>query len=96
MESAPAVPDPASEPGSSVSEAAASARDPLASLEPVRKGDQPAGVRRQSYSSASSRGLVPHSIPYLVLSHETAGKCLLLMAFPSAWISKKREVRSGV
>ncbi|XP_029431551.1 nuclear receptor ROR-alpha-like isoform X2 [Rhinatrema bivittatum] len=55
MESAPAVPDPASEPGSSVSEAAASARDPLASLEPVRKGDQPAGVRRQSYSSASSR-----------------------------------------
>lgn len=56
MESAPAAPDPAaSEPGSSVSEAAAGARDTPVNLEPARKSDAPAPVRRQSYSS-SSRG----------------------------------------
>uniref|UniRef100_A0A8U8C4D5 Uncharacterized protein n=1 Tax=Geospiza parvula TaxID=87175 RepID=A0A8U8C4D5_GEOPR len=55
MESAPAAPDPAaSEPGSSVSEAAAGARDTPVNLEPARKSDAPAPVRRQSYSSSSS------------------------------------------
>ncbi|XP_064373575.1 nuclear receptor ROR-alpha isoform X4 [Dromaius novaehollandiae] len=58
MESAPAAPDPAaSEPGSSVSEAAAGARDTPANLEPARKSDAPAAGRRQSYSSSSSRGI---------------------------------------
>ncbi|XP_075016408.1 nuclear receptor ROR-alpha isoform X3 [Calonectris borealis] len=58
MESAPAAPDPAaSEPGSSVSEAAAGARDTPVNLEPARKSDAPAPVRRQSYSSSSSRGI---------------------------------------
>ncbi|XP_074956203.1 nuclear receptor ROR-alpha isoform X2 [Phalacrocorax aristotelis] len=59
MESAPAAPDPAaSEPGSSVSEAAAGARDTPVNLEPARKSDVPAPVRRQSYSSSSSsRGI---------------------------------------
>ncbi|XP_064931921.1 nuclear receptor ROR-alpha isoform X4 [Patagioenas fasciata] len=58
MESAPAAPDPAaSEPGSSVSEAAAGARDTPVNLEPTRKSDAPAPVRRQSYSSSSSRGI---------------------------------------
>ncbi|XP_068814306.1 nuclear receptor ROR-alpha isoform X4 [Struthio camelus] len=59
MESAPAAPDPAaSEPGSSVSEAAAGARDAPVNLEPARKSDAPAPVRRQSYSSSSgSRGI---------------------------------------
>ncbi|KQK78038.1 hypothetical protein AAES_120100 [Amazona aestiva] len=54
MESAPAAPDPAaSEPGSSVSEAAAGARDTPVNLEPARKSEAPASVRRQSYSSSS-------------------------------------------
>ncbi|KAM8998296.1 nuclear receptor ROR-alpha isoform X4 [Lathamus discolor] len=59
MESAPAAPDPAaSEPGSSVSEAAAGARDTPVNLEPARKSEAPASVRRQSYSSSSgSRGI---------------------------------------
>uniref|UniRef100_A0A8D0H0Z6 Uncharacterized protein n=1 Tax=Sphenodon punctatus TaxID=8508 RepID=A0A8D0H0Z6_SPHPU len=53
MESAPAAPDPAvTEPGSSVSEAAAGARDTPVNLEPARKSDGPAPVRRQSYSSS--------------------------------------------
>ncbi|XP_053933342.1 nuclear receptor ROR-alpha isoform X3 [Cuculus canorus] len=57
MESAPAAPDPAApEPGSSGSEAAAGARDAALSLEPARKSDAPAAVRRQSYSS-SARGI---------------------------------------
>lgn len=57
MESAPAAPDPAaSEPGSSGSEAAAGARDTPVNLEPARKGDAPAPVRRQSYSSGGGRG----------------------------------------
>uniref|UniRef100_A0A8B9SBJ2 Uncharacterized protein n=1 Tax=Apteryx owenii TaxID=8824 RepID=A0A8B9SBJ2_APTOW len=57
MESAPAAPDPAaSEPGSSVSEAAAGARDTPVNLEPARKSDAPVPVRRQSYSSSSTRG----------------------------------------
>lgn len=57
MESAPAAPDPAaSEPGSSGSEAAAGARDAPVNLEPARKGDAPAPVRRQSYSSGGGRG----------------------------------------
>lgn len=57
MESAPAAPDPAaSEPGSSVSEAVAGAGDTPVNLEPARKSDAPAPVRRQSYSSSSSRG----------------------------------------
>uniref|UniRef100_A0A8C2TPB2 Uncharacterized protein n=1 Tax=Coturnix japonica TaxID=93934 RepID=A0A8C2TPB2_COTJA len=56
MESAPAAPDPAaSEPGSSGSEAAAGARDTPVNLEPARKGDAPAPVRRQSYSSGGGR-----------------------------------------
>uniref|UniRef100_A0A8C8RPN8 Uncharacterized protein n=1 Tax=Pelusios castaneus TaxID=367368 RepID=A0A8C8RPN8_9SAUR len=51
MESTPAAPDPvASEPGSSVSEPAAGARDTPLHLEPARKSDAPAPVRRQSYS----------------------------------------------
>ncbi|TFK07105.1 A-kinase anchor protein SPHKAP [Platysternon megacephalum] len=58
MESAPAAPDPAAtEPGSSVSEPAAGARDTPVNLEPARKSEAPAPVRRQSYSSSSgSRG----------------------------------------
>uniref|UniRef100_A0A8C3J7F5 Uncharacterized protein n=1 Tax=Calidris pygmaea TaxID=425635 RepID=A0A8C3J7F5_9CHAR len=60
MESAPAAPDPAaSEPGSSVSEAAAGARDTPVNLEPARKSDAPAPVRRQSYSSSSSSRAIP-------------------------------------
>ncbi|XP_075288244.1 nuclear receptor ROR-alpha isoform X2 [Opisthocomus hoazin] len=51
MESAPAAPEPAApEPGSSAAEAAAGARDAPLNLEPARKGDAPAPVRRQSYS----------------------------------------------
>ncbi|CAM2099220.1 unnamed protein product [Caretta caretta] len=58
MESAPAAPDPAAtEPGSSVSEPAAGARDTPVNLEPARKSEAPAPVRRQSYSSGGgSRG----------------------------------------
>uniref|UniRef100_A0A8C3SPD7 Uncharacterized protein n=1 Tax=Chelydra serpentina TaxID=8475 RepID=A0A8C3SPD7_CHESE len=58
MESAPAAPDPAAtEPGSSVSETAAGARDTPVNLEPARKSEAPAPVRRQSYSSSGgSRG----------------------------------------
>ncbi|XP_037766397.1 nuclear receptor ROR-alpha isoform X2 [Chelonia mydas] len=59
MESAPAAPDPAAtEPGSSVSEPAAGARDTPVNLEPARKSEAPAPVRRQSYSSGGgSRGI---------------------------------------
>nr|XP_032654411.1 nuclear receptor ROR-alpha-like [Chelonoidis abingdonii] len=54
MESAPAAPDPVTtEPGSSVSEPAAGARDTPVNLEPARKSEAPAPVRRQSYSSSS-------------------------------------------
>ncbi|KAH1183980.1 hypothetical protein KIL84_014596 [Mauremys mutica] len=53
MESAPAAPDPVTaEPGSSVSEPAAGARDTPVNLEPARKSEAPAPVRRQSYSSS--------------------------------------------
>uniref|UniRef100_A0A8C3HWB2 RAR related orphan receptor A n=1 Tax=Chrysemys picta bellii TaxID=8478 RepID=A0A8C3HWB2_CHRPI len=68
MESAPAAPDPAAtEPGSSVTEPAAGARDTPVNLEPARKSEAPAPVRRQSYSSGSgSRVKFPIHVPQCI------------------------------